>query len=322
MRADRLISLLMLLQARGPLTARQLAQELEVCERTIYRDIEALSMAGIPVYGEPGPAGGFDLLETYRTNLTGLTENEVRALFMINISTPLDKLGIGGELRTALLKLSAALPDSRRDAEERVRSRFYIDSNWWQGADEPTPHLTAIHQAVWDDRKIILTYSPHFFATFERLVAPYGLVAKAGIWYLVAEREGKMEVRRVSDLHDARLTSERFQRKPGFNLEIFWKEWCSEQEDDFSLYPVDFRISPDAVPRLLKEFGSKAHRALDLAECDPNGWRLVELSFSSLEDARDKLLPFGSGVEVIRPEALRLSIQDVAVQVARCYKAM
>lgn len=145
MRADRLLSLLMLLQIRGRMTARELAKELEVSERTIYRDIDALSIAGVPVYGEPGPEGGYALVDSYRTNLTGLTEGEVRALFMLSIPAPLADLGVSHELRAALPKLSAALPNARRRDEERVRQRFHLDSTWWRQGEERVPHLQTIH---------------------------------------------------------------------------------------------------------------------------------------------------------------------------------
>src|SRR5512136_703550 len=136
MRADRLLSLLMLLQARGRMTAQELAAELEVSERTIYRDINALSASGVPVYAESGPGGGCALLDSYRTNLTGLDQDEVRALFMLSIPAPLDQLGVSQELRTALLKLSAALPDTRRGDEERTRQRIHLDSTWWFQPEE------------------------------------------------------------------------------------------------------------------------------------------------------------------------------------------
>src|SRR5512147_2861952 len=153
MRADRLLSLLMLLQARGRMTAQELARELEVSERTIYRDINALSASGVPVYAESGPGGGCALLDSYRTNLTGLTADEARALFMLSIPAPLDQLGVGQELRAALLKLSAALPSSRRPDEERARQRIHIDSLAWFQGEDPVPHLHTLQQAVWQDRR-------------------------------------------------------------------------------------------------------------------------------------------------------------------------
>lgn len=185
MRADRLISLLMLLQVRGQMTARELAKELEVSERTVYRDIEALSFAGVPVYGEPGPDGGYALVDRYRTNLTGLTEGEVRALFMLSIPAPLSDLGMSQELRTALLKLTAALPAARRHDETWIRQRFHLDATWWQQGEGHVPHLKTIHQAVWQDCKLYVVYRPLFSVEIERLVLPYGLVAKAGTWYVL-----------------------------------------------------------------------------------------------------------------------------------------
>src|SRR5512139_384786 len=194
MRADRLLSLLMLLQARGRMTAQELAQELEVSERTIYRDINALSASGVPVYAESGPGGGCALLDSYRTNLTGLTADEARALFMLSIPAPLDQLGVTQELKAALLKLSAALPEARRHDEERVRQRVYLDSlNWFQ-AEEAAPYLQTLYRAVWDDRKVAITLRVQFDAfidaQIEQVIAPYGLVSKAGVWHIVAARHG------------------------------------------------------------------------------------------------------------------------------------
>ena len=162
MRADRLLSILMLLQARGRLTAGELARELEVSERTIYRDVDALSASGVPIYGDRGPDGGYALLDSYRTSLTGLTEREVRALFMLSIPAPLADLGVDGELRTALHKLAAALPDARRGDEERVRRRIHLDAVWWSREHEPVPYLAAIHEAVWQDRRLSIRYRQAF----------------------------------------------------------------------------------------------------------------------------------------------------------------
>jgi predicted DNA-binding transcriptional regulator YafY len=320
MRADRLLSLLILLQTRGPLTARRLAAELEVCERTIYRDIDALSLAGVPVYGEPGPAGGYALLDSYRTTLTGLNEHELRALFMLNISSPLEKLGIGAELRGALLKLSASLPDSRRSAQDRVRARFYIDANWWQQGQDPVPHLPLLHRAVWEDRRVKLTYALQFEAVMSREASPYGLVAKGGVWYLVSERGGKYEVRRVDALLDVCLTERVFERDPTFDLEAYWKAWCLESEDTSTHYPVCFKIAPRGMQRYLRVFGRAGQQALESSQPDAAGWKTIELSFPSLEAARDQLLSFGSSVEILSPLALRLSLQDVAEQVAAVYR--
>jgi predicted DNA-binding transcriptional regulator YafY len=318
MRADRLISLLMLLQARGRMTARALAAELEVSERTIYRDVEALSASGVPIYAEAGPLGGLALLDSYRTTLTGLTESEVRALFMLNIPAPLTTLGVSQELRSALLKLSAALPDARRQDEAQVRQRFYLDSSWWHQNENAVPHLQTIHQAVWQDRKLHLTYRPIPTVEIEQCVDPYGLVAKAGIWYLVCAREGRVRAHQVASLLDARMSEETFERPPDFDLAAFWQTWCAEREQRDTAYPVTLRVAPNLVPALPMYFDSVRDKIGQTAP-DADGWITLELAFESLTAARDRLLSFGRGVEVIRPLALRKSIQDYAEQIVALY---
>lgn len=322
MRADRLLSLLMLLQARGRMTAQRLAKELEVSERTIYRDIDALSAAGVPVYGERGPDGGYALLDRYRTTLTGLTKDEVRALFMLNIPAPLTELGVSQELKAALLKLSAALSDAQRHDEERVRQRFYLDSAWWFQGGESVPHLHTIHQAVWQDRKLYIKYRYKFGVPgeIERLVDPYGLVAKASVWYLVYARNGRIRAHRVARLLDARLLDEAFERLPDFDLAAFWREWCAEFEEGRSHYSVIVRVAPDFVPILPMYFGDQIRPAIEQAgPPDAEGWIRLELSFESLEAARDRILGFGRGVEVLEPLALRRSVMDFAAQIVALY---
>ena len=322
MRADRLLSLLMLLQTRGKMTARELATELEVSERTIYRDIDALSFAGVPVYGEPGPEGGYALLDSYRTNLTGLTDGEVRALFMLSIPAPLADLGLGKELRAALLKLSAALPDSRRDDELRVRQRFYLDSTWWQQGDERVPFMQTIHQAVWRDRKLHIKYHPPFANEINQLVAPYGLVAKAGVWYLVCARSGGIGVHRVSDLQDVSISADPFERPSDFDLEVFWIEWCAEHERFFSSFKATVRVSPRLIPALPRYFGSAIHtRIAASGPPDDDGWVRLELFFESFFAARERLLGFGRDAEVLAPLALRMSVLDYAKQIVDLYSS-
>lgn len=320
MRADRLLSLLMLLQTRGRMRAGDLARELEVSERTIYRDIDALSAAGVPVYGEPGPEGGYALIDSYRTNLTGLTEGEVRALFMLSIPAPLADLGLSQELRAALLKLSAALPVARRRDEAQVRQRFHLDSTWWRQGQEQVPHLAVIHQAVWQDRKLHVVYRPPFALKIERLVAPYGLVAKAGVWYLVCARNGGVRVHRVSNLLDVHLSDERFERPAGFDLGAFWEAWCAEYETYFSDFTATVRVAPRFIPELPRYFGSHIHtRIAQAGPPDAEGWIRLELSFGSFEAARERILGFGRGVEVLEPRALRRSVLDYAEQIVALY---
>jgi predicted DNA-binding transcriptional regulator YafY len=322
MRADRLLSLLMLLQARGRTTAERLAEELEVSVRTIYRDIDALSAAGVPVYAERGPGGGCELIDSFRTNLTGLTKDEVRALFMLSIPAPLSDLGVSQELKGALLKLAAALPASRREDEDRVRQRIHLDWAGWFQPEEPVPHLRTMQQAVWEDRRLHLTYRLQYGTQVEveRLVDPYGLVAKAGIWYLVYARDGHARVHRVSRVSDARITEERFKRPADFSLGAFWKAWCAEHEESRPYYPVTARVAPALVPVLPQYFGERIRDAIAQAgPPDGEGWITLMFPFETLQAARERILGFGSAVEVLEPQALRRSVIDFAAQIVAFY---
>ena len=227
MRADRLLSMLMMLQSRGRMTAGDLADELEVSERTIYRDLTALSAAGVPVYAERGPGGGVRLVEEYRTTLTGLTPDETRALFMMSIPAPLAQLGLDSDFKAALLKLSASLPETRRADESRTRQRILLDSSWWFQSGQDVPCLQTIQQALWQDRPLRITVRWDFFNTeFEQGAEPYGLVAKTNIWHLVYGRGGTPHVVRVSQIASADLLPGTFIRPPGFDLASFWEGWC------------------------------------------------------------------------------------------------
>ncbi len=321
MRADRLLSLMMLLQTRGKMSARALAEELDVTERTIYRDMEALERAGVPIYTEPGRDGGYGLVDRYRTSLTGLSEGEVRALFMLSVPAPLAELGVTQELKAALLKLTAALPASRRDDEAHVRDRFYLDAVGWEHDGGPTPHLRVIHQAVWQDRRLALKYRPLFSAEIEHTVDPYGLVVKAGEWYLVFAHNDRVRARRVGELLDVRLTGETFTRPPDFALEAFWKAWCAARAEQHTQFCVRARVAPGARDWLAFYLGSRSRDALAHAgPPDAEGWFTLELTFDSLEVARARLLPFGGAVEVLEPDALRLSMADFAEQTLRVYR--
>ena len=320
MRADRLLSILMILQARGRVTAQQLAEELEVSVRTVYRDMDALSAAGVPVYAERGPGGGCSLLDSYRTTLTGLTRDEVRALFMLSIPAPLAELGVGQELRAALLKLSAALPDSRRYDEALVRQRIHLDSAGWSGTVEPVPHLTTIQRAVWESCKLYLTYRLPFEAQAEWLVEPYGLVAKAGAWYLVCARNGSVRTLGVSGVVEARLTDEVCEWPPGFDLAAFWQAWCEGVEQNQPSYQVTARVAPELAPWLSQFFGESIRDEVARAGLpDEEGWLTLTLPFETLDEARWRILGFGRAVEVLEPVALRNTVVDFARQIVDLY---
>ncbi|MCB0114440.1 MAG: YafY family transcriptional regulator [Caldilineaceae bacterium] len=320
MRADRLLSILMLLQSRGQLSARELAAELAVSERTIYRDIDALSASGVPVYAETGRDGGYGLLDSYRTSLTGLTDGEVRALFMLSVPGPLTQLGVSQELRAALHKLEAALPKSRRQDEEWVRRRFHLDATWWHQRETPVPFLRVVHQAVWTDRKLRIVHRQPVGVTIEQVVDAYALVAKAGSWYLVCAYGGRMRVHNVADLLDVEVTGDGFERDLRFSPAAFWADWCAAREADHARYAVTVRVAPHFVLYLPWYFGHSIHqRIAEAAPPDEDGRITLTLTFESLEAARDRLLDLGNGVEVIEPIALRLSIADYAKQISALY---
>lgn len=271
MRADRLLSILMLLQTKGRMTAHDLAKHLEVSERTIYRDLEALSIAGIPVYTERGPGGGCSLVDGYQTRLTGLTEVEVRALFLFSTAGPLADLGLGKALEDALLKLEAALPSTSRDHAEQVRQRFHLDATWWYHPDKSFHSLQAIQDALWQNHKLYLVYQVDDGGWGERLVEPYGLVAKAGIWYLVGSCEGAYSVFRVSRILSATLLEEQFIRPERFDLASFWADYCAQWETEHPSYAVPLRLAPEeasGLPHLLSEWGYRLVEDEELPEAD------------------------------------------------------
>jgi predicted DNA-binding transcriptional regulator YafY len=321
MRADRLLSLLMLLQTRGQMSARDLADELEVSERTIYRDITALSASGVPVYASRGPGGGVRLIEEYRTTLTGLTPDETRALFTMSIPAPLVQLGMDEKFKGALLKLSASLPDTRRADEENTRQRILLDSSWWFQSDQDVPCLQTIQQALFQDCRLRIKVKWDFFNTeFEQDAEPYGLVAKANIWYLVYGRGGTLHVTRVSQIVEAEIALENFTRPTKFQLDAFWTTWCREYESQ-PPFCARVRVSPDALPMLAEYVGDRARGHLSRSHtADADGWVTLELPFESLIAARSRLLGLGRAVEVLEPESLRKSLVDFAEQIVGFYQ--
>jgi predicted DNA-binding transcriptional regulator YafY len=348
MRADRLLSLLLLLQTRGRMTAQALADELEVSVRTIYRDLEALSSAGVPVYADPGPGGGCALLDNYRTRLTGLHEAEVQALFMASMPAALADLGFGADLKTALLKLLAALPAERQHHEQWVRSRVYLDWESWQAASHAetpaaehappdggtpvTPALHVIRRAIWEDRQLRLTYrrlSSFYRREFTRLVNPYGLVAKEGEWHLMCADaspagSGRLRVFRVAELAGVDAAEQTFARPGDFDLPRAWQAWCSRIQRSEAQYVVTVQVSPQCYADLPLYLGAHLRDAAGAALAAQavgagEDWQSVTLYFDSLEEARTKLLGLGAGVEVMTPIALRRSLLDFAEQVVKRY---
>ncbi len=319
MRADRLISIVMLLQTRGQMTAESLAQELSVSKRTIYRDIDALSASGIPIYADGGPGGGYALLDSYRTTLNGLTQEEIRALFLLITPDSLAGLGIDQYLKSAVLKLTSALPARHYSQPDFIRGRFYIDPGGWFQSTEPVPHLDSLQQVVWSDRQIEIKYRPSSGETNWRRIAPLGLVAKSNIWYLVADTQRGRRVYRVARILEVKEPAETFQRDPAFDLTTFWKDWVQDYELGLPQYPVTIRISPDLFALLPLLWGEKIQTALDESSPDADGWRVIIFTFERFEEALARTLALGAAVEVLAPQELRTAVSSAAIDTAALY---
>lgn len=320
MRADRLLAILMLLQDRGKLTAGELATKLEVSERTIYRDMDALSAAGVPVYCERGPGGGCSLIDSYRTDLTGLTQDEVRALFMLSVPIPLAELGFDQDLRAAMLKLSASLPDPQKPYGAQSRQRIHLDATPWFHVEQLTPHLRTIQRGLWEDRKLKMKYRLAFDAQVENVIEPYGLVAKTNYWYLVFQLQSDIFVRKVSDILDVELTSSIFTFPADFHLVEFWTDWCQKYESNRPQYRVQMSMHRDLLRYLHFIRDPILLCVPEQFESDSGDWQVVTLSFETFESARTHILGFGSAAEVLAPDALRRSIRDFADQILKVYR--
>lgn len=319
MRADRLLSIMMLLQTRRQMTAEELANELEVSKRTIYRDIDALSGAGVPVYANGGPGGGYALLDSFRTTLTGLNNDEIQALFMLTIPSPVSDLGISQQLKTAILKLTSTVASDHHQNADSLRQRLYLDAASWFQTDEPVPHLKVVQEAVWQDRQLVLSYRRQNGTVSERMISPYGLVAKASIWYLVAATDQGMRVYRVSRIEVVQKSPTHFTRPQDFDLARFWTDWVTGYKASLPKYPVTLRIGPDLMPILPYILGEGVRSLVEQAQPDPAGWRVVNYTFEKIEEAQAYILGMGASVDVIAPEELRSSVLKLATDIVAHY---
>ncbi|MFF1608891.1 helix-turn-helix transcriptional regulator [Amycolatopsis sp. NPDC058278] len=318
MRATRLVSLLLLLQTRERMTARELADALEVSVRTIYRDVESLGAAGVPVYGEPGHEGGYRLLDGYRTRLTGLTADEAEALFLTGLPSAAAQLGLTAATTAAQLKLMAALPAELRD---RAAGRFHVDLPSWYLRAERTPHLTPISEATRDQHALRIRYlrwvKPH---EISRTVQPHGLVLKAGNWYLVARGGEQFRTYRISRILDVDVLPERFERAEGFDLASHWESYLDHFDRRRYRDTAVLRFSRRGLDRLPELFEPAVVAARKTrAGPDPAGWTELEIPIESVEAAVPELLKFGADVEVVAPEELRAEVVRILHAMNRAY---
>lgn len=312
MRASRLISLVLLLQTHGRLTAAQLAERLEVSVRTVYRDLDALSVAGVPVYAERGPGGGCQLVEGHRSSLAALTGHEAEALFLASLPGTAAELGLGALLAAAELKLLASLPQPVRDSANLARQRFHFDPSGWFTSAPEHPELARVASAVWGDRRIWFRYERGDGVRRTRRGDAIALVQKAELWYLVVRSDGEPRVYRVSRMLRVKVLDERFERDPRFDLEAFWADWASRFEASLPSYPVRLRATPKGVARLGRRLSS-------VAQPEPDGRLRVDGDFERMEYARTALLPLGAEVEVLEPPELRKELAEAAQRIVALY---
>ena len=305
MRASRLVQLLLLLQSRGRITAAVLAEELEVSERTIHRDVDALSAAGVPIYAERGPHGGIQLVDGYRTRLTGLTGDEAEALFLSGLPGPAAELGLGTVVAAARLKVLASLPTELRARASRLVERFHLDAAGWFQAGEKVPHLAALAEAVWEAKQLRIRYRRGDSAV-ERVIDPLGLVLKAGIWYVVALTDGDIRTYRARRILDAEPTGTSFDRPPAFDLASHWSESIAAYERGTPRVSVTVRVDPDALGVLADVVGERAlRRAERLEEADPDGWYRLRIDVDWPEEVPGRLLAVGGALEILDPPEIR-----------------
>jgi predicted DNA-binding transcriptional regulator YafY len=301
-KADRLITLLLLLQAGRRRTAGDLAQALDVSSRTIYRDVDALCAAGVPVYAERGPEGGIALADGYRRALTHFNEDEIRSLFVSGASALAD-LGMETGLDRALEKLQGGLADVQRRAAEKARSRIHLDQRRWNQGEPPRELLTTLRRAVWDDRRVRIAYEDRNRNVTTRTVDPLGLVSKAGVWYLIARASDAHEMRsfRVERMRCAQELAARFERPPDFDLERHWSETSARFRRDTPEYRVTLRVALDAIENVTGYWSG------ELLERDETHGT-VRIAFPGVEAAIFAVLAWGAQVSIVEPLALRADV--------------
>ncbi|WP_078382494.1 helix-turn-helix transcriptional regulator [Sutcliffiella halmapala] len=319
MRGDRLLSILLLLQAQGQMTAKELSERLEVSERTIYRDMEALSGTGIPVYAERGKNGGWSLLEGYQTDLTGLKEAEIRALFVSPSNQLLDDLGMSRISEEARSKLITSLPTIYREHAKDVWNRIYIDTSSWRKQKEKIVTFEVLKQAIWQANKLKMVYQRADGKTDERIVDPLGLVAKGSLWYFIAAKEnGEIRSFRASRIHDATPIDETFERPDNFDLAQYWSSSTKAFLEKLPTYEVGVEVTETILPRLT--FTNRFVRIIEMENRTRDGWIPVKLSFDTEEEAWGYILGFADQIRVKEPKELSEKIHEMAEATVAFYR--
>ncbi|MDQ6880028.1 MAG: WYL domain-containing protein [Candidatus Dormibacteraeota bacterium] len=302
MRADRVLALLLLLQASGRLSASELASRLEVSRRTVYRDVDALGAAGVPIRTESGPSGGIELVEGWRTDLTGLTEPELEALFT---------LAAGPEFERAMGKLAASLPGDTGRRAGRMRERLLVDSAGWGRRGSASPHLRVVQDAVFADRRLRLRYRRAEAQVVDRVVDPLGLVLKAGTWYLLGDVDGARRLFRLSRVEAAEAVDAPARRPAGFDLAAAWREQVAGWDAGRASFEAVVRVGEANLPLVLRVAGERVTR-------QPRSG-VLRMTFPGLEPAAAFLSSFGAMVEALEPLELRSELARRGSELAQLY---
>lgn len=315
--------LVLLLQARGRVTARELAGELEVSVRTVYRDLEALSAAGVPVFAESGPGGGCQLLDDYRFPLRALHPDEAEALLILGVPDALRDVGLDGAIAAAhrKIRITSGL-DRPSGGPGSDAALVHLDMPRWFGSPVPVPHLRDLATALRRHQQVKFWYMRQAGNPAPRVVAPLGLVNKAGTWYLVAvTRSDQVRVFRAGNVTSVQILDEPASRPPGFDLPGFWERWSQEFQASRPRLPVRIRASAQALAVFPEVFGDAVREAVSAAlPPDEHGWRELILSFEHEKAAANRLAGFGAQVEVLSPPAVREHLLAMAREILSRYR--
>ena len=305
------------------MTAAQLARELEVSIRTVHRDVEELSAAGVPIFAERGPLGGIRLVDGYRTRLTGMTAEEAEALFLAGLPGPAAQLGLGTVVAAAQLKVMAALPPELRSRASRIVERFHLDVAGWFHSGDTVPHLATLSAAVWDGRVVRITYERGSESgdRVERTVGPLGLVLKGGMWYVIGATDGQIRTYRASRVLEATVLDGRVERPAGFDLSTYWAESSAAYEQHVPTIDVIVRVPTERRWKIADALGQAALDGAErLEEPDADGWDRLRLTLTWPDEVPGKLLSIGSSIEVLGPPELRERVAAMAGRILERYR--